>query len=403
MKGSVCLCRRTRLPRRGRDRRTDAALDSQRPTRIVARTFEQGLLIAAVLIVVITGRADAQPAVDHSSAAHASSTSGASTADGQTTAAANTIVCESKDGQRVQCPATTSAGVALVKSTGTAPCLIGKTWGYDATGVWVSDNCGGEFALGQTEGSAATPPVTASPMPKPIETWGEFDPGDGFLVGRGKAGSLSISGYALARYMNQMPGESTFTDHLGNTRTVDGRNDIYSHRVMVFFKGLLGTPKLVYAITFWTVNTTDQRAIFANIGYQFSRKFSLYTGMNGNPGTRSLQGSHPYWLGQDRVMADEFFRPFFGAGVWAQGEPVPGLWYNAVMTNNSSSLGVKSSQLDRTFSTGASMWWMPTTNEFGPRGAYGDWEQHEKVATRFGFSTTRSPEQRFTSATLGHS
>ncbi len=149
------------------------------------------------------------------------------------------------------------------------------------------------------------------------------------------------------------------------------------------------------------MNTTDQRAIFANIGYQLSRKFSIYTGMNGNPGTRSLQGSHPYWLGQDRVMADEFFRPFFGAGVWVQGEPVPGLWYNAVMTNNSSSLGVKSSQLDRTFSTGASMWWMPTTKEFGPRGAYGDWEQHEKVATRFGFSTTRSPEQRFTSATLG--
>ena len=47
------------------------------------------------------------------------------------------------------------------------------------------------------------------------------------------------------------------------------------------------------------------------------------------------------------------------------------------------------------------MWWMPTTKEFGPRGAYGDWEQHEKVATRFGFSTTQSPEQRFTTSTGG--
>ena len=44
---------------------------------------------------------------------------------------------------------------------------------------------------------------------------------------------------------------------------------------------------------------------------------------------------------------------------------------------------------------------MPTTKEFGPRGAYGDWEQHEKVATRFGFSTTRSPEQRYTDAATG--
>jgi len=95
-------------------------------------------------------------------------------------------------------------------------------------------------------------------------------------------------------------------------------------------------------------------------------------------------------------MADEFFRPFFGSGVWVQGEAVPGLWYNAMLSNTNSILGVTSSELDRKFSTGASMWWMPTTKEFGPRGAYGDWEMHEKVATRFGFSTTRSPEQRFT-------
>ncbi len=73
-------------------------------------------------------------------------------------------------------------------------------------------------------------------------------------------------------------------------------------------------PKLIYTIFLWTVNTTDQNAIFANIGYQFSRKFSLYGGIAGNPGSRSLLGSHPYWLGHDRVMADEFFRPFFGRG-----------------------------------------------------------------------------------------
>jgi hypothetical protein len=137
------------------------------------------------------------------------------------------------------------------------------------------------------------------------------------------------------------------------------------------------------------------------MGYQFNRKFSLYAGINGTPGTRSLQGSHPYWLGHDRVMADEFFRPYFAYGVWSQGEVAPGLWYNAVTANNSSSLGVKAAQLDRTWSSGASMWWMPTTREFGPRGAYGDWEMHEKVATRFGFSSAQSKEERFTDANTG--
>jgi hypothetical protein len=313
--------------------------------------------------------------------------------------ASDPLICESIAGQRQHCAADTSSGIVLVRSTGTAPCLLGKTWGYDDTGVWVTDGCGGAFLTGAA--ALAVDPGGAAPR-KPterIEEWGDFAPGNGFLVGRSSAGELSISGYALLRYVNQLPGEQTFTDHLGNERTVDGRNDIYPHRVMVFFKGWLGSPKLIYAITFWTVNTTDQRAIFGNIGYQFGRRFSLYGGLNGNPGTRSLQGSHPFWLGHDRVMADEFFRPYFGSGIWAQGEITPGVWYNVVTTNNNSSLGVKSSQLDRTFSWGASTWWMPTTKEFGPRGGYGDWEWHDELATRIGASWTWSPEQRFSSST----
>lgn len=330
-------------------------------------------------------------------------------------AQAATVTCVSKPGERQHCPADTSGGVAIVESRGEAACLLGRTWGYDDAGVWVSDGCSGEFQLGWIAPAGAATPAPAPPRPAPtgpapqgpkkpyvpVETWGEFDPGKGFLIGKGSAGELSISGYALVRYVNQMPGEQTFTDHLGNDRPVDGRNDIWPHRVMVFLKGWVGTPKLVYAVTFWTVLDTNQNAIFGNLGYQFSRKFSLYAGLNGNPGTRSLQGSHPYWLGHDRVMADEFFRPFFNSGVWAQGEPVRGLWYNVMLGDTNSILGVKSSQLDRKFTTGASVWWMPTTKEFGPRGAYGDWEQHEKVATRFGVSTTRSPEQPFTNSSGG--
>jgi hypothetical protein len=227
------------------------------------------------------------------------------------------------------------------------------------------------------------------------ETWGVYDPGEGFVVGRTEHGELDISAYALARYLNQNDDDGVFTDHLGNERPVDGRNDIFSHRIMVFFKGWLVDPKLIYNITLWTVNATDQRALFANLGYQFDRKFNLYAGMVGNPGSRSLQGSHPYWLGNDRVMADEFFRPYFGSGVYANGEVLPGLWYQVVVSNNNSALGVKATQLDRDMTYGGSLWWMPTTQEFGPRGAYGDWEWHEELATRMGVSTVFSPEQSF--------
>jgi hypothetical protein len=143
------------------------------------------------------------------------------------------------------------------------------------------------------------------------------------------------------------------------------------------------------------VNTTDQDALFGNIGYQFSRYFNLYGGIAGNAGTRSILGSHPYWLGHDRVMADEFFRPFFGAGVYANGEIFHGFWYDAMVGNSNSILGVKAADLDRNATFSGSAWYMPT-GEFGPRGAYGDYEMHEKVATRFGLSACYSPEQSYT-------
>lgn len=337
---------------------------------------------------------------------------------------ATTVIlsCSSAAGERQHCRANTSSGILLSRSTGSGACLLGRSWGYDDAGVWVQDGCAADFIV-----AAATPAsgaVAASPNVPEVataagtvtpagaeavfpaaegtrqpatanETWGYLDPGKGFLIGKTDAGELSISAYALVRYMNQMADNDTFTDHLGRERPVDGRHDMYSHRVLVWLNGWLGNPKFRYTITSWTVNTTDQDALFANIGYQFDPKFNLYAGVFGNMGSRSLQGSHPYWLGHDRVMADEFFRPFFTQGLYANGEIAPGLWYAAGMGNTNSTLGTTAVELDRKFTYSGSMWWMPTTGEFGPRGAYGDWEHHEDLATRFGFSFVDSPEQRF--------
>ena len=61
------------------------------------------------------------------------------------------ITCTSTKGERQVCKADTTAGVALLRSTGESNCLLGNTWGYDSAGVWVSNGCGGEFALGSTK------------------------------------------------------------------------------------------------------------------------------------------------------------------------------------------------------------------------------------------------------------
>jgi hypothetical protein len=290
-------------------------------------------------------------------------------------------------------------GVALLRSTGTVGCLLGRTWGYYQTSVWVSDGCSGEFALGQTpvadtaKQTPSYPIVTASEPEWP--TWGVIDAtGSGYVIHRSNKAELAIGAYALVRYLNQLPAEQQFTDHLGNVHDIDTRNDIQFHRAMVHLRGWLFSPKARYQITVWTVMSTDQTTLYGFVGYQFHKRFNVYGGINTLGGSRSVMGSHPFWLANDRVMADEFFRPSFTGGAWVNGEIAPGLWYHVATANNLSQLGVTANQLNRGLGTGVTTWWMPTTREFGPNGSYGDWDYHEKVATRFGVSTARSREDR---------
>jgi hypothetical protein len=224
--------------------------------------------------------------------------------------------------------------------------------------------------------------------------FGEFNPGRGFTVGRGEYGELNLSGYMAARYLNQLPGEQSATDHLGRPINVAPRQDFQFHRVMLFSQGWLFTPKFQYSTFLWTVQDTNQVAVGGALYYSFGKRATLGMGWNAYPGTMSLQGSHPYWESYDRVMADEFFRPYFSQGVFGQGELIPKLQYRWMVGNNNSNLDVPAIKLDRDLSGGGALTWLPTTGEFGPRGAFGDFEQHESLATRFNLAYTYSPEER---------
>ena len=94
-------------------------------------------------------------------------------------------------------------------------------------------------------------------------------------------------------------------------------------------------------------------------------------------------------------MAEDGLRGGFTNGLFLNGEIVPKLNYSLVVGNNLSSLGIKAANLTRDMATSASLIWLPTTGEFGPRGGNGDFEHHEKLATRFGASWCHSRENRF--------
>ncbi|MGH7293206.1 MAG: hypothetical protein ACREJT_18450 [Myxococcota bacterium] len=64
-----------------------------------------------------------------------------------------------------------------------------------------------------------------------------------------------------------------------------------------------------------------------------------------------------------------------------------------MLANNLSALGVDAAQLDHGLNTvGAALWWMPTTGEYGPGAGFGDFENHQKVATLFGVNFVHSRE-----------
>lgn len=252
------------------------------------------------------------------------------------------------------------------------------------------------FAFAYLPHAQAETPAAARQMKEPERpTWGVLDStGQGITLYSSELGEVALSAYALVRYIDQRPAEQSFVDHYGNIRPVDTRRDVQFHRAMVHVKGWLYSPKFRYQVTAWTVMSTDQTTLYGFLGYQFDKKFNLYAGINTLGGSRSVMGSHPFWLANDRVMADEFFRGSFAGTLWANGEVLPGLWYHLAVANNLSQLGITAKQLSRDLGTGYGLWWMPTTHEFGPNGSYSDWEYHEKLATRIGFSNIRSRENR---------
>ena len=299
-----------------------------------------------------------------------------------------TISCQSRDGDRQHCTAITSSGVALVKSTGTAACLLGKTWGYDDTGIWVSDGCGGEFVAGN-----AAQEQTEDKAP-------EYIPNLGFLLFDGEKGQIYFRLFTYARYLNQLSLDPTYVDAFGRTQTLKLRQDVQLIKFFSPFSGWFLTPQFRYYLYVWSSNTSQgdpaQVVGAGNISYKFNRFATFGAGITSLPSTRSTEGQFPYWLGvDDRLTADEFFRGSYTAGVWLKGDITAKSQYMAMFADNLSILGVSASQLDNKFDTQSFMaQWLPTTGEFGLYGTFGDYDDHQSVATRLAAHYTHSLEDR---------
>ena len=135
------------------------------------------------------------------------------------------------------------------------------------------------------------------------------------------------------RYLNTQSSDETFTDHLGVPRDVHTRNDITVNRAMFILGGYIFDQRARYSFTVWTSAGAASIIVASNIGWQFNKAITITGGYTGIPGSRSLVNTFPFFTATDRSMADNFFRPGFTQGVWANGEPLKGLNYLAFVGN----------------------------------------------------------------------
>jgi hypothetical protein len=279
---------------------------------------------------------------------------------------------------------------------------VGKEAGPAADSALVPPSAGGEAASlerNSLEESGSQPDASSNTSTSQQEEpykWGKYSPNLGYKVANTDYGDLSVSIYSYGRYLNQLGLNSTYTDSFGNVKNVQRRQDFQLNKVQIKFLGWLLDEKFRYFLYAWSSNASQglgaQVVLAGNLSYSFNKSFNVGVGIRSLPGTRSVEGNFPFWLGVDsRLIADEFFRPSYSSGVWAWGKITDRLDYIAMIANNLSTLGVSAAQLNNGFNTvSTSLVWTPTTGEFGP--GFGDFEHHDKLATRLGAHFTRSDE-----------
>jgi hypothetical protein len=226
---------------------------------------------------------------------------------------------------------------------------------------------------------------------------------DGIIIREAPEGAevpflLRLQGTTQVRYINTISSQNTFTDHLGVTYAVDKRNDITVNRSMMVFGGYVFSKRAQYSFTIWTSAGAASIVVAGNIGWQFSKAFTLTGGYFGVPGSRSLVGTFPFFTANDRTMADNFFRPGFTQGVVMNGQPVKGLNYLAMVGNGLNTLSIAANKIDTNLLVSGSLWWEPLGDYAPPgraRNMYDDYFSSRKVRIRLGTAFTRSRENRF--------
>lgn len=144
-----------------------------------------------------------------------------------------------------------------------------------------------------------------------------------------------------------------------------------------------------------TVAEQQFQVLMAWFRYSFNPGLKLGYGLSKVPGSWEWLEASRNTLGAERSLATTFFRPSMTTGVWAEGEPLDGVHYHAMIGNGFNSISLKSGELDTHFVYAGALWAEPL-GDFGV--GFSDFENHEELVLRLGSALTYS---RQTDSPLG--
>ncbi len=249
-----------------------------------------------------------------------------------------------------------------------------------------------------TDAESTSVQASAAATPKDADRYK-----DGIVIWETSEGAsvpflLNFNINTQVRYLNTLSSDEEFTDHLGVVREVHRRHDITVNRAMFILGGYIFDKRLRYSFTVWTSAGAASIVVASNVGWRFNEALTLTGGYTGVPGSRSLVNTFPFFPAIDRSMADNFFRPGFTQGVWANGEPVRNLNYLVFVGNGLNTLNISAAKIDTNLLLSGSVWWEPLGAYGQPgksRNMYDDYFSSKKARIRLGTSFTRSREDRF--------
>ncbi len=212
---------------------------------------------------------------------------------------------------------------------------------------------------------------------------------------------LRLDVFTQARYFGFRRSKDFWVDSTGARLPVRDYSSFEVTRNFFQFSGYGLDPRLQFNAIIFSSTAINDTVYLGWLNYRFNKAFDLRVGNWLVPGTREWIESFRYTLGADRLMATTFFRPNISPGIWAQGEPLPGLNYVAMVANSLNRFTQGVERVGTAGAFGGTVWWEPLA-DFGPGPS--DIEQHETLSPRIGTNVafSRESNQGLSTTALGN-